>query len=255
MKIKGKVFLISVAVIFIAGLLIYEVYGQFRLQEIQAQSLQEQDLLSKKNKNNREEKGKSKKNQQRQEKKEKNKNQNQPGEKNYKTNPAKAYSQNKEKMIDNLKQISQKQKQEQSKKVIQEIVEDEEQIKEEVEESIKKQEQRGGLKTLLWGADYKNLGQLRKALVQNRNQIRKLEKTLEMTTDEELQKQIKQQIKASQTEQQQLELFIKENEEQFSIFGWAFKLIYGYQDQGDLDQRDDIQDTNDRNMEKTDQKQ
>ncbi|HBI16734.1 MAG TPA: hypothetical protein DDY52_01050, partial [Candidatus Moranbacteria bacterium] len=66
-----------------------------------------------------------------------------------------------------------------AKKQIAEVMVEQESSQEEVSTAIEEVENNGNLRKFIFGPDYKNLGQLRSELVQNRNQIRKLTQAIE----------------------------------------------------------------------------
>ena len=119
----------------------------------------------------------------------------------------------------------------------------EEEIAEDLEELADAQEETGGkinasvekiqeqnkTKAFLIGTDYKNLGQLRSEMVQNRNQIRQLTQLIGQTENEENRLILQEQLELMVQEREQINNFITESEESFSLFGWAFRLINGYE--------------------------
>lgn len=109
-----------------------------------------------------------------------------------------------------------------------EISNDIEEIEGETTKAIENAEKQNKFKKLLIGTDYKNLGQLRSSLVQNRNQIRKLVTLSEGTIDEEMAELAKEQLVVLTQERERIKAVISENETGFSFLGWAFRLINGY---------------------------
>lgn len=134
---------------------------------------------------------------------------------------------------------TQNQEQEQVAEELEGIAEEEDAAEDEVTDSIEKVEERGKLKTLLVGTDYKNLGQLRSELVRNRNQIRKLTKLVNQVEGEENQLAIQDQIAALLQQREGIYNLIKTNEEKFSVLGWVFRFISGYPSDPITDQEDD----------------
>lgn len=97
--------------------------------------------------------------------------------------------------------------------------------KEKSVEAIDKIEKRSKLKTFLIGNDYKNLGALRSEIVKNRNSIKQLKRLVEKARNKDNITELNVQIQNLETEQERLENFIKDNEDQFSLFGWVAKLL------------------------------
>jgi hypothetical protein len=94
-----------------------------------------------------------------------------------------------------------------------------------VSEEITSVENRGKIKTFLFGSDYKNLGALRSQMVQTRNRIAQLTRLVDKTTVEEDKTTLEEQIKSLEQEQTKINDFIAVNETKFSLFGWAVKLF------------------------------
>lgn len=103
------------------------------------------------------------------------------------------------------------------------------QEEEQIGTAIENIENRGKVKTFLFGTDYKNLGELRSALVQNRNQIRKLIQMLGQVQSEESETAIKAQISTLLQERINLKSIIQSAENQSSLFGWMLKIVNGYE--------------------------
>lgn len=97
--------------------------------------------------------------------------------------------------------------------------------KEKSVEAIDKIEKRSKLKTFLIGEDYKNLGELRSEMVKGRNSIEQLKRLVEKAKDKDNIIELKAQIQKLEEEQIRIENFIKDNEDQFSLFGWVAKLL------------------------------
>ena len=91
--------------------------------------------------------------------------------------------------------------------------------------AIDKIQKRGKVKTFLIGTDYKNIGQLRSAMVKTGNQIDQLKKLLDKTTSDASKTDLQAQITVLEQEQQKINDFIKTNESKFSLFGWVAKLF------------------------------
>jgi hypothetical protein len=88
--------------------------------------------------------------------------------------------------------------------------------------AIEKIQSRNKIKTFLIGSDYKNLGALRSEMVQTRNRIDQLKRTIQNATDTT---EIQAQIQTLEQEQTKIESFIKAQEGKFSLFGWLLKMF------------------------------
>ncbi|MFZ2414431.1 MAG: hypothetical protein WAW33_00260 [Minisyncoccia bacterium] len=108
---------------------------------------------------------------------------------------------------------------------VREMAREQNEAKERVAKAIDTIQDRNGLKTFLLGTDYKNVGEVRSEMVQTRNQIRKVEKLMDKTTDPTTKTTLQVQLTSLETEQQKLETFLKTNESKFSLFGWFLKLF------------------------------
>ncbi|MEO7596971.1 MAG: hypothetical protein ABIS26_01025, partial [Candidatus Paceibacterota bacterium] len=97
--------------------------------------------------------------------------------------------------------------------------------KDNVANEIDKIKKRSGFKTFLFGTDYKNIGQLRSAMVTTGNQIDQLKKLLDKTTDPTNKTTLQSEIDALTLEQQKINDFVKTNESKFSLLGWFVKLF------------------------------
>jgi len=93
------------------------------------------------------------------------------------------------------------------------------------DEALQSVETRGKIKTFLVGSDYKNLGALRSQYVHTRNRIRQLTRLMNDTQDETVKATLATQIQTLNTDMTNLNKFITDNENQFSLFGWFFKLF------------------------------
>ncbi len=108
---------------------------------------------------------------------------------------------------------------------VKEVAESEEDQSEGIKEKMNKVEQRSRLKTFFIGSDYKNLGQLRSELVTTENNLERLNKSMERTTSATIKTDLENQIKNLQTIKEKADLFVKNNENRFSLFGWFLKLF------------------------------
>jgi hypothetical protein len=112
---------------------------------------------------------------------------------------------------------------------IHQVAQEQQKQGEEIAEAVGKVERRGRVSKFIIGSDYKNLGQLRSEITQNENQIRQLTQALSGIENEENRQVIQEQIALLAEEREQLKSFVKENEDNFSLFGWAFRMINGYE--------------------------
>ncbi len=94
--------------------------------------------------------------------------------------------------------------------------------------SLEEVENRPAWKTFLLGPDYKNLGQIRSNLVQTRNQIRNLEKTMEKNMGEEESNTLRARLGVLEEERLKIFNYIDQKDDGFSLFGWLAKLMSGY---------------------------
>lgn len=84
---------------------------------------------------------------------------------------------------------------------------------------------RSRIKEILFGSDYKNLGELRSQLVRLRNRLEQLNQLKERITNEGERTFLENQIRVLEEEQAKIENFLKEKENQFSLLGWIRKLF------------------------------
>ncbi len=103
-----------------------------------------------------------------------------------------------------------------------------EEVQDETIDAIEEIEDRSGFKKFLVGTDYKNLGQLRSSLVQNRNQIRKLTGLSGDITDEDAKLATQEQLTILMQERERIKTVISENEGGFSLFGWVSRFMNNY---------------------------
>jgi len=96
--------------------------------------------------------------------------------------------------------------------------------------AVEKIENKGSVKSFIVGTDYKNLGQLRNSIVQNQNQIKDLTQLISQVQGNENRLILQEQLKIMVAEREAINALIKEEEDSFSLFGWAFKLMNGYSD-------------------------
>lgn len=114
---------------------------------------------------------------------------------------------------------------------LEEVAEEVQEAEEETVEAIEEVEGENKFKKLLVGTSYKNLGQLRSSLVHNRNQIRKLVRISDKTTDAETKTAIEEQMGLLVGERERIKEVITDSEGGFSLLGWVFRFINGYPDE------------------------
>lgn len=86
-------------------------------------------------------------------------------------------------------------------------------------------ENRSSLKTFFLGTDYKNVGALRSEMVKTRNDIAQLTRLAAKAENPEDKATLETQIQTLEQEAKKIDTFIMDNENQFSLFGWAVKLF------------------------------
>lgn len=98
-------------------------------------------------------------------------------------------------------------------------------VKDKVADEITAVESRSKIKTFFLGSDYKNLGDLRSQMVQARNRIDQLKRLAAKADNDQDKAALETQIQVLEQEQVKIDSFITQNENQFSLFGWAVKLF------------------------------
>lgn len=113
---------------------------------------------------------------------------------------------------------------------IDEVVEEikSEVVNEKAAQAIEEVEKRPKWKNVLFGTDYKNLGLLRSAMVKNQNAVRKLNQIQTKIQNEEASSALQQHTSTLLQEQERISAIIEENEDSFSLLGWAFRFLSGY---------------------------
>jgi hypothetical protein len=86
-------------------------------------------------------------------------------------------------------------------------------------------ENRSKVKTFFIGTSYKNLGELRSQMVQTQKQIEELKQLAEKATVEQNRIELQAQIQILEQEQSRTNDFIAQNENKFSLLGWAVRLF------------------------------
>jgi hypothetical protein len=109
---------------------------------------------------------------------------------------------------------------------LEEVAEEEEEIVDETAEAINEVEKQNKWKVMLFGTDYKNLGQLRSSLAHNTNAIRKLTRTAGSVETDEV--AVTGSLETLLEERERIASIIQEQESQFSILGWVSRLLSGY---------------------------
>lgn len=91
--------------------------------------------------------------------------------------------------------------------------------------AMKEVEDRNGVKTLLFGTDYKNLGVLRAEIATSSQQIERLKALVLQTTNPVDKASLEAQIAVLEANQVKLDQFIKDHENTFSFLGWFVRLF------------------------------
>jgi hypothetical protein len=112
---------------------------------------------------------------------------------------------------------------------VSQVVQEQEQAQEQTTEAIEQVEKRGKWKTFLIGTDYKNIGQLRSSLVHNRNQIRKLTRTMAQVQAGGDTTLLQAQLETLMQERERIKTIITTNESSFSLLGWVSRFLFNYE--------------------------
>lgn len=96
---------------------------------------------------------------------------------------------------------------------------------EKVSEAAENVARREWITTFLIGSDYKNLGMIRSELSTTENRIERLTREMERMASSTEKTAILSEIQTLRDEQSEIEAFVEENENKFSIFGWAVRLF------------------------------
>lgn len=115
-----------------------------------------------------------------------------------------------------------------AKNMIRQAVRNQEQIQTSTAESIEKVEKRSKVKSFFLGTDYKNLGQLKSNLVQNRNEIMQLTRAMQSIENSEELETIQEQVQVLMQERERIKAVVANNEGGFSLFGWVFRFMNNY---------------------------
>lgn len=149
-----------------------------------------------------------------------------------KTSNSKAHVEKVKTVIANLEEVALVEEEVGNDGVSEEITEAAEGIETEVVDSVEPIdaiEERPAWKNFLLGPSYKNLGQLRSSLVHSDNGIRKITKNMARVEGAESDTALQAQLGELNRERDRIVSFIKEQEQNFSLFGWLSKLINGYE--------------------------
>lgn len=92
-------------------------------------------------------------------------------------------------------------------------------------ETITKIKNRNGLKKILFGEDYKSLGQLRSEIVRTQNNIDQLKNLLASATNSTTKADLSAQIKVLEDLRAKEGVFVTAHENTFSLFGWFVKMF------------------------------
>ncbi|MFA6183805.1 MAG: hypothetical protein WC682_01745 [Parcubacteria group bacterium] len=118
-----------------------------------------------------------------------------------------------------------------AKKQISEVVSEQKISQETIANAISGVEEEGSTKKFFFGPDYKNLGQLRSELVQNRNQIRKLTQSIgALTQSGEDVTMLQAQLATLTQERERIKNIVVDNQETFSLLGWFSRYINNYEE-------------------------
>jgi hypothetical protein len=91
--------------------------------------------------------------------------------------------------------------------------------------AIAKVDDRGALRTFLFGSDYRNLGVIRSEMATTSNNIDHLNTLLGQTTNVADRAELTAQINVLQVEQTKLNAYVNAHENVFSLFGWFARLF------------------------------
>jgi len=106
-----------------------------------------------------------------------------------------------------------------------EIVKELKEAEEKTAKAIDEVEKRDSLKTFFFGTDYKNLGELRSTIMTTENHIERLTRAMVSTTDATVRSGLSAQIEALKNTASSTEVFIRDNEGKFSLFGWFVRIF------------------------------
>ncbi len=107
---------------------------------------------------------------------------------------------------------------------VREVAKEQSDSKDKTAKAIDEVKGRNALITLLIGADFKNLGELRSYIVTTENHINKLS-DIRNKVSPEMQVELDKEIATLNSEKERLSGIIKANESRISLFGWLFKMF------------------------------
>jgi hypothetical protein len=134
-------------------------------------------------------------------------------------------------LVNNLHQVAVREENQGNPEVsddVNQVAQQQQSIQTQTTQAIQKVETRSKIKTFLFGTDYKNLGQLRSSLVQNRNQIRMLTQTMAQVQNTEDATLLQQQLEILMQERERIKNIITTNQDSFSLFGWVSRFLFNY---------------------------
>ena len=108
---------------------------------------------------------------------------------------------------------------------IDEVVKEQRELEEKAAKALDEVEKRDSLRTFFFGTDYRNLGELRSTIVTTENHIERLQKASERTDDVVVKASLEAQIQALEDTASSTEVFIRDNEGKFSLFGWFVRIF------------------------------
>lgn len=91
--------------------------------------------------------------------------------------------------------------------------------------AIAKVEERGALRTFLFGTDYKSLGQLRSEIATTSANIKRLQNLRSQMVSGSDSTELSAQIRVLEDSQARIEAYVKAHESTFSLFGWVNKVF------------------------------
>jgi hypothetical protein len=142
------------------------------------------------------------------------------------------YREKTQEVTKNLRQVVKEERNSGNAKVsqqVQQVVTEQLTTQEQTAQAMEQVEKRNKVKTFLLGSDYKNLGQLRSELVQNRNQIRSLIRTMNEAQNDTDKTAIENQLTLLMQERERIKSVVTANEGGFSLFGWVSRFLNNYE--------------------------
>jgi len=108
---------------------------------------------------------------------------------------------------------------------VRDIIKEQKDTEDKVVQAMNEVEKRDGLRTFFFGTDYKNLGELRSTMMTTENHIERLQKASLRTTDATVKAGLEAEIEAHKNTASSTEVFIRDNEGKFSLFGWFVRIF------------------------------